>query len=140
MDQVNKRFQELLVQKQFLLQKTERPDGCIYKGRLNITTDHLVNFAVWIEKNDSGEATAQIIFNNIAQMEDETQRPLWLDKINEINRTQGLYYYLVLDKDNRIFARYVTQVSEDNVVNLYRILKKGGTIVRNAIHELEELL
>lgn len=59
-----------------------------------------------------------------------------LEKINELNRTHGLYYYLVLDVDNRIFARYVTQVTPYDFEVLLDVFKKGTRVIREIMKEL----
>ena len=99
------------------------------------TREHLVEFAFWIE-NTEETGVAQIIFNNLAVLEDQNNRSDFLEKINELNRMYGLYYYLVLDVDNRVFARYVTHVTSQNYEILFDIFKKGTQIISEIIKEL----
>ena len=135
MANINTAFQDLLRKRRIQLQKVEREDGTIYKGRLSVTEDQLVDFAFWLE-NASESGAAQIIFNNIAVVENQSSRAELLEKINELNRTHGLYYYLVLDVDNRIFARYVTQVTPYDFEVLLDVFKKGTRVIREIMKEL----
>ena len=79
---INTAFQEFLKKRQINLQKVDREDGTIYKGRLSVLEGHLVEFAFWIE-NTEETGVAQIIFNTLAVLED------FLEKINELNRRYG---------------------------------------------------
>ena len=124
---INTAFQEFLKKRQINLQKVDREDGTIYKGRLSVLEGHLVEFAFWIE-NTEETGVAQIIFNNLAVLEDQNNRSDF--------RMYGLYYYLVLDVDNRVFARYVTHVTSQNYEILFDIFKKGTQIISEIIKEL----
>lgn len=132
---INTVFQEFFQKRQINLQKVDREDGTIYKGRLSVPEEHLVEFAFWIE-NTEETGVAQIIFNNLAVLEGQNNRSDFLEKINELNRMYGLYYYLVLDVDNRVFARYVTHVTSQNYEILFDIFKKGTQIISEIIKEL----
>ena len=135
MANINTAFQDLLRKRRIQLQKVEREDGTIYKGRLSVSEDQMVDFAFWLE-NATESGAAQIIFNNIAVVESQSSRAELLEKINELNRTHGLYYYLVLDVDNRIFARYVTQVTPYDFEVLLDVFKKGTRVIREIMKEL----
>ena len=135
MANINTAFQDLLRKRRIQLQKVEREDGTIYKGRLSVTEDQMVDFAFWLE-NAAESGAAQIIFNNIAVVESQSSRAELLEKINELNRTHGLYYYLVLDVDNRIFARYVTQVTPYDFEVLLDVFKRGTRVIREIMKEL----
>ena len=134
MANINTAFQDLLRKRRIQLQKVEREDGTIYKGRLSVSEDQLVDFAFWLE-NASESGAAQIIFNNLTVVDDQNSRAEVLEKINELNRTHGLYYYLVLDVDNRIFARYVTQVTPYDFEVLLDVFKKGTRVIREIMKE-----
>ena len=135
MANINTAFQDLLRKRRIQLQKVEREDGTIYKGRLSVSEEQLVDFAFWLE-NASASGAAQIIFNNLTVVDDQNSRAEVLEKINELNRTHGLYYYLVLDVDNRIFARYVTQVTPYDFEVLLDVFKKGTRVIREIMKEL----
>lgn len=135
MANINTAFQDLLRKRRIQLQKVEREDGTIYKGRLSVSEDQMVDFAFWLE-NAAESGAAQIIFNNIAVVESQSSRAELLEKINELNRTHGLYYYLVLDVDNRIFARYVTQVTPYDFEVLLDVFKRGTRVIREIMKEL----
>lgn len=135
MANINTAFQDLLRKRKIQLQKVEREDGTIYKGRLSVSEDQMVDFAFWLE-NAAESGAAQIIFNNIAVVESQSSRAELLEKINELNRTHGLYYYLVLDVDNRIFARYVTQVTPYDFEVLLDVFKRGTRVIREIMKEL----
>ena len=135
MANINTAFQDLLRKRRIQLQKVEREDGTIYKGRLSVSEDQMVDFAFWLE-NATESGAAQIIFNNIAVVESQSSRAELLEKINELNRTHGLYYYLVLDVDNRIFARYVTQVTSYDFEVLLDVFKRGTRVIREIMKEL----
>ena len=49
MANINTAFQDLLRKRRIQLQKVEREDGTIYKGRLSVQMDQLVDFAFWLE-------------------------------------------------------------------------------------------
>lgn len=135
MANINTAFQDLLRKRKIQLQKVEREDGTIYKGRLSVSEDQMVDFAFWLE-NAAESGAAQIIFNNIAVVENQSSRDELLERINELNRTHGLYYYLVLDVDNRIFARYVTQVTPYDFEVLLDVFKRGTRVIREIMKEL----
>ena len=50
MANINTAFQDLLRKRRIQLQKVEREDGTIYKGRLSVSEEQLVDFAFWLEK------------------------------------------------------------------------------------------
>lgn len=135
MTNINLAFQTLLRNRQLQFQEVRREDGTIYKGRLSLNDDHIIDFAFWVE-NSEDSATVQIIFNNLSNVEEWPNRDDLLEKINELNRTHCLYYYLVLDIDNRIFARYVTQITLNNLENLFDIFKTGTRVVKQVVTEL----
>ena len=135
MANINTAFQDLLRKRKIQLQKVEREDGTIYKGRLSVSEDQMVDFAFWLE-NAAESGAAQIIFNNIAVVENQSSRDELLERINELNLTHGLYYYLVLDVDNRIFARYVTQVTPYDFEVLLDVFKRGTRVIREIMKEL----
>ena len=135
MANINTAFQDLLRKRKIQLQKVEREDGTIYKGRLSVSEDQMVDFAFWLE-NAAESGAAQIIFNNIAVVENQSSRDELLERINELNRTHGLYYYLVLDVDKRIFARYVTQVTPYDFEVLLDVFKRGTRVIREIMKEL----
>lgn len=135
MNQVNEQFQALLKEKNFPMKVSEGSDGMTYQGKLAVTEGHLVDFAVFLSKGED-ETIGQIVFNNVAYMDKESDKSLWLEAINQLNLDQGLYYYFALDHDNRVFARYVTKITSD-VENLFQILIKGSRVVRQAVPYLD---
>ena len=58
-----------------------------------------------------------------------------MDFLNQLNVEMGLYYYLCLENDGRIFARYITEVYQD-VETVYNVLNAGVNVM---IHVLEKI-
>ena len=73
MDAMNRNFQLLLENKNFPMQIVEEDEQFIYKGRLSVTEDYVVDFAVSLLKSDD-HTPGQIIFNNVAYMNDGETR------------------------------------------------------------------
>ena len=48
----------------------------------------------------------------------------------------GLYYYLCLENDGRIFARYVTEVHQD-VQMVYDVLNTGANVMMHIVEKIE---
>ena len=126
MDAMNRNFQLLLENKNFPMQIVEEDEQFIYKGRLSVTKDYVVDFAT----------PGQIIFNNVAYMNDGETREQWLEWINTLNLHHGLYYYFALEQDGRLFARHVTEVF--HVEDFFNVLSKGGHVIRHALSVLNE--
>ena len=49
----------------------------------------------------------------------------------------GLYYYLGLENDGRIFARHITKVHHD-VQMIYDLLNEGANVMVYVIEQMEE--
>lgn len=136
MNLVNRRFQDLLKERNFPMKMVEE-EGCyIYKGRLSVDQAQIVDFAVSLSNNDEN-LVGQIVFNNIAYLPEHGDKSVWLEMINQLNLHHGLYYYFAIDNDNRVFARYVTELSFE-VDEFFHVLTRGGQIVRHAISKLAE--
>ena len=135
MDAMNRNFQLLLENKNFPMQIVEEDEQFIFKGRLSVTEDYVVDFAVSLLKSDD-HTPGQIIFNNVAYMNDGETREQWLEWINTFNLHHGLYYYFALEQDGRLFARHVTEVF--HVEDFFNVLSKGGHVIRHVLSVLNE--
>ena len=135
MDAMNRDFQRLLESKNFPMQIVEEEEQFIYKGRLSIKEDYIVDFAVAPLKADD-HTTGQIIFNNVTYMAEGETREQWLEWINTFNLHHGLYYYFALEQDGRLFARYVTEVF--HVEDFFNVLSKGAHVMRHVLSILSE--
>lgn len=135
MDAMNRDFQRLLESKNFPMQIVEEEEQFIYKGRLSIKEDYIVDFAVSLLKADE-HTPGQIIFNNVTYMAEGETREQWLEWINTFNLHHGLYYYFALERDGRLFARYVTEVF--HVEDFFNVLSKGARVMRHVLSILSE--
>ena len=135
MDAMNRDFQRLLESKNFPMQIVEEEEQFIYKGRLSIKEDYIVDFAVSLLKADE-HTPGQIIFNNVTYMAEGETREQWLEWINTLNLHHGLYYYFALEQDGRLFARYVTEVF--HVEDFFNVLSKGAHVMRHVLSILSE--
>ena len=115
--------------------KTE--ESYIYKGKLQIDQDYLVEFAVSVSCHDE-YPVGQIIFNRLALLPPNADRLVWLECLNKLNISMSLYYYFVLDEAGYIFARYVANINED-MKEFFDILSNGGQIMRNALSIFRQL-
>ena len=133
---MNVQFQALLKERNFPMQIIEEEEQFVYKGRLTISQNFIVDFVASLIKGE-GDTPGQIVFQNIATMaEDETREP-WLNWLNQLNLYHSLYYYFASEANGKIFARYVTQVN--HVEDFFYILSKGGTVVRNVVATLDNM-
>lgn len=130
MTQIYDTFKELLHQNGLHMKEGEQNDAWVFKGRLAVSDHHMVDFAVLLSKQEP--STYQVVFNNVAYCKDYNQQATYLEHINQFNAQQGVYYYLALDTDGRIFARHVHLVQYD-VEYCVQILLTGVNVVRQAV-------
>lgn len=123
-------LKEQLHQNGLHMKEEEQNEAWVFKGRLAVSEHHMVDFAVLLSKEEP--ATYQVVFNNVAYCKDYNQQATYLGCINEFNAQQGVYYYLALDTDGRIFARHVHLVEQD-VSQCVQTLLTGVNFVRQAV-------
>ena len=133
---MNVQFQGLLKERNFPMQIIEEEEQFVYKGRLTISQNFMIDFAASLMKGE-GDTPGQIFFQNIATMAEDETREQWLNWLNQLNLYHSLYYYFASEANGNIFARYVTQVN--HVEDFFYILSKGGTVVRNVIATLDNM-
>ena len=136
MERLNQEFQPLLIKNDFPMKVSFENGQWLYKGKLEVTDYHILDFAVaFSQVGESDGAVCQILFNNVAYCKSYEKRGEWLDFLNQLNVEMGLYYYLCLENDGRIFARYITEVYQD-VETVYNVLNAGVNVM---IHVLEKI-
>lgn len=136
MERLNKEFQQLLIKNDFPMKVSFENDQWLYKGKLEVTDYHILDFVVaFSQVGERDGAVCQILFNNVAYCKSYEKRGEWLDFLNQLNVEMGLYYYLCLENDGRIFARYITEVYQD-VEMVYNVLNAGVNVM---IHVLEKI-
>jgi|UPI00065F82D0 hypothetical protein len=133
---MNVQFQALLKERNFPMQIIEEEEQFVYKGRLTISQNFIVDFVASLIKGE-GDTPGQIVFQNIATMAEDETREQWLNWLNQLNLYHSLYYYFASEANGKIFARYVTQVN--HVEDFFYILSKGGTVVRNVVATLDNM-
>lgn len=133
---MNQAFQAHLKKKQFAVKMTEVSDQWHYAGQLELSAVHKVNFTISLSKGEQ-YAVAQIVYSNIAYIKPEDDKLDWLETINHLNREQGIFYYFCLDADDKLFARYVTEVSRD-IDYLFHILVQGPALIKQTVEKLEK--
>lgn len=133
---INVQFQGLLKERNFPMQIIEEEEQFVYKGRLTISQNFIIDFAASLMKGE-GDTPGQIVFQNIATMAEDETREQWLNWLNQLNLYHSLYYYFASEANGNIFARYVTQVN--HVEDFFYILSKGGTVVRNVVATLDNM-
>ena len=133
---MNVQFQGLLKERNFPMQIIEEEEQFVYKGRLTISQNFMIDFAASLMKGE-GDTPGQIVFQNIATMAEDETREQWLNWLNQLNLYHSLYYYFASEVNGNIFARYVTQVN--HVEDFFYILSKGGTVVRNVVATLDNM-
>ena len=133
---MNVQFQALLKERNFPMQIIEEEEQFVYKGRLTISQNFIVDFVASLIKGE-GDTPGQIVFQNIATMAEDETREQWLNWLNQLNLYHSLYYYFASEANGNIFARYVTQVN--HVEDFFYILSKGGTVVRNVVATLDNM-
>lgn len=133
---MNVQFQALLKERNFPMQIIEEEEQFVYKGRLTISQNFIVDFVASLMKGE-GDTPGQIVFQNIATIAEDETREQWLNWLNQLNLYHSLYYYFASEANGNIFARYVTQVN--HVEDFFYILSKGGTVVRNVVATLDSM-
>ena len=134
---MNVQFQALLKERNFPMQIIEEEEQFVYKGRLTIDQNFIVDFVASLMKGE-GDTPGQIVFQNIATIAEGETREQWLNWLNQLNLYHSLYYYFASEANGNIFARYVTQVN--HVEDFFYILSKGGTVVRNVVATLDNMM
>lgn len=137
MDKLNQGFQAVLKERGFLLKIDEQEFKVKYQGRLSLTPERLVDFALLIPKSD-GREVVQVVFDKLLVCPDESGRKLTLELLNQLNLTTGLYYYFSLREDGTVFARYMLPVDPDRTEILVEVLQVGSRLVRQALDILGE--
>lgn len=136
MERLNKEFQQLLIKNDFPMKVSFENGQWLYKGKLEVTDYHILDFVVaFSQVGERDGAVCQILFNNVAYCKSYEKRGEWLDFLNQLNVEMGLYYYLCLENDGRIFARYIIEVYQD-VEMVYNVLNAGVNVM---IHVLEKI-
>ncbi len=136
MDKINKSFQDLLNRKQFTLKIIDEPERVVYQGQLDAGNGQIIDFGATLTKSDI-LSIGQIVYNNIAYCSDDSQRPFWLETINQINLEHGLYYYLGMEKNGRIFLRHTGLVAQD-IIPFFNMLVSGSEITSQILTLLTE--
>lgn len=133
---VNQSFQEILAKENFILKQSEEETQWIYQGKLMAEEYHVIDFAVSLSKGEQ-RGVCQIVYHNLALCQQFEEREKWLNFINNWNVTKGVYYYLCLGMDGRVFLRYVSEV-EGNMQLVYDTLQKGSSLVQQLLLEIAE--
>ncbi|WP_170242497.1 hypothetical protein [Streptococcus suis] len=136
MNTVNAAFQSLLKEKKFAMKATEKEQEWIYQGRLALSDVHLARFSVSLSK-DPHYAIGQITYQQIAYMKSSDDPAQWYELVNQLNREFGVFYYFCLDEDGSLFARYVSEVSQD-LAYFYHILVQGPALIKEVMPLIEE--
>lgn len=138
LEKLNQDFQQLLVQNDFPMKVSFNDNQWLYQGKLEISDYHILDFAISFRKIGMLEgAICQIIFNNVGFCKSYEKRGEWLEFLNQLNVEMGLYYYLGLENDGRIFARHIMKVHHD-VQMIYDLLNEGANVMVYVIEQMEE--
>lgn len=137
MDAINARFCQHLEEKQFSLRFQDQSDQCVYRGKFALSQYYLIDFAVSLSKSET-KSLGQIVFHKIAYDKDREARREWLDYLNAINQHQAVYYTFMIDDNDYVFMRYMTEVTPDTVATFLNILIQGPTILKALIADMEE--
>lgn len=138
MGRINEAFQRFLEQKNFRLKAIEQETEWVYRGRLQLTEYHIVDFSVTMQKEEES-AIYQIVYNNVAFCKRREELAKWLQVINEINQYSAGIYYFCIDENGQVFARHIGRVSQD-FDDLYLMIASGGMIISQTVKELEDRL
>ena len=133
---INVQFQSLLKERNFPMKIIEEEKQFIYKGRLTISQNFIVDFVASLMKGED-DTPGQIVFQNIVTIAEDETRDQWLYWLNQLNLYHSLYYYFASEANGNVLARYVTQVN--HVEDFFYILSKGGTVVRNVVATLDNM-
>ena len=136
MDKINQGFQDLLSKKQFKLKTTEESERFIYQGQLDAGQGHIIDFGASLTKSDI-LSIGQIVYNNIAYCSEDSHRPFWLETINAINLEYGLYYYMGMEPDGRIFLHHTGLVAQD-IIPFFNMLVSGSEITSQILSIITE--
>lgn len=136
MDLMNQQFQQLLQDTQFYLKQSEEAQGWLYFGKIAMTPTHIVDFAVKIHTSDD-RTDGQIVFQNIGQCIDSTQKTEWAEWIQQWNLAHSVYYYMCMEDDGSIFLRHITALT-DSVTAFYNVLLAGGAVANQAIEAMHQ--
>lgn len=138
MDRLNQAFQEVLEERQFRMKVVESEQQFSYHGRLALSQDYTVHFALLVPKSDEREVV-QIVFDKILTVNAEEFRDEVLDILNYLNLTIGLYYYFALRENGDVFARYMLPVDPSRTEYLLELIQIGGRLMHQAREQLEDL-
>lgn len=136
MDLMNSRFQQRLEENNFPLYAVEKEDEWVYQGKLALSDTHTVPFSIAVSKSPT-TSFVQITYQQIGYIKAKDSLLDWYETINTINREKGMYYYFSVDETGEVFARYVSEVSDD-WDNFFNIMIKGATLVKEVKQLLEE--
>lgn len=136
MDKINKEFQALLDKKHFKLKTVDETERIIYQGRLDIGGNRILDFGASLTKSDI-LSIGQIVYNNIGICQSPDQRADWLELINQINLEYGLYYYLGMENDGRIFLRHTGLVAQD-ILPFFNMMISGSEIASQILDRIED--
>lgn len=134
---MNQCFQELLATKHFDMRATEKEQEWVYQGKLALNDLHTVSFSVSLSKGDN-YSIGQIVYQNIAYIRDGDSRRTWYQLVNELNSSHGLFYHFYLDDEERLLARYRTEVSSD-LDYFYHIFVQGTALLQQVVPLLEQV-
>lgn len=138
MDRLNDTFQEILEERGFSMKIVPSDKQVSYHGRLALTDEAIVNFALLVPRSDDKEIV-QIVFDKLIACSDD-KRDLCLDTLNHLNVSTGLYYYFALRENGDVFARYMIPVEPDRTEVLLELIQTGGRLMRQAHAVLSEVL
>ncbi|MDO4432260.1 MAG: hypothetical protein Q4B80_02960 [Aerococcaceae bacterium] len=136
MDRINEAFQEILSSRGFPMKTEAKERHYEYKSRFELEETHYISIHVMLTKGEES-SVGQIVFEDIAYCRNNAERAAWLEVINELNNSDGVYYYFCLSEDNRVFMRYVTEVTQ-NIESYFNILLQGPYLIQRIMPKLEE--
>ncbi|MFA9492412.1 hypothetical protein [Streptococcus sp. E17BB] len=139
MDKLNQSFQEVLHQRGFQMKVTSAEQQLTYKSRLALDDGVLVDFAVQVPVSDTREVI-QLVFDNLLTCPDQAQRSVFLDMLNHINVTFGIYFYFALREDGTVFARYMLPVDPDRTEVIIELAQTGSHLIKQVRELLIETL
>lgn len=134
--EIDKIILEELKGKNIPMQRKESNSEIIYQGRLSLSNYPLIDFALFLGEISESDLVCQIAYENIASCQSESQLEMLYSFINDLNLNYALYYYFALDKNNKLFMRHVSKISNPNTVSdIIEILLSGGKIVQGNIQK-----
>lgn len=139
MEWLNEAFQRLLSERGFCLQKKRRDKQISYHGRLELSRGKEVDFALLIPRSQE-RANVQIVFDGLARLSGDAERQSCLELINDLNVTEGVYYYFGLKTNGEVFARYILPISSNEVEILLDLIQVGSQLVLRFQEEFGELV